>query len=932
MLATRNWRTKPARSVLAVLSVALGVGVVVWVTCCYESVRLKVTEVVLEWIGRSHVIVEPEMGVWAFFDQELEDRVAKAPGVLHTTVHTREYVEVMPAPSAGAEPLRREGDTPAAPSYIRIEATGVIPEKEPAFRTHKVARGRFLRPDDRDALVMEELLARELRLDVGDSVLIRRHARSGPARRFTVVGIIDRRRASINQAQMVWMKLVDVQSVSGLPGKVKSLDVIVADPSGASIRETAAKVQALVGEYNAERQAKGLEVERVEVKTTETQHQKLGAAQGLLRFIMMLLSCAVLLTAFFIILATMSMGLTEQITEIGLLRCVGMTRRQLAGMVLLQTAPLGVMGTLLGLPLGLALQWLTMRLVPEYVGAMAVSGGGVLLGVGGGIGTTLLGAAAPAASALFVSPAEAVRVHAGGRFLRWVWLVAVAGVLLIGGYEVVKRGMSGESAATFDAKAVASLVLLYGGAALLVPAVIVVLGRPVVWASARMLGLRPQLLGGEVAKAPYRSAAICCGLMVGLSLIVGLVVWGESVKAGWQFPKEFPDAMLYSYEPLPLGKVRAACRAEGVAQFTVTDDFPFSLRKPPKSGFLRSLSGLDHFSRFLAIDPDEGFAIVKLAYIEGNEADATARLKQGRHVLITREFAQAQKKKLGDKVTIWVERENLTWKKATFTVAGVVASPGLDIAISFFNATTYFQTYSVGAIIGTLADAKRLFGRDYGKLMLFNFAFGEADATRITSDSAQSLGVTRTTAEGRPTFALGAGPIPGDGAEERVVNEILRRLEDPPKAFVTARELKHQIDQNINRVMLLLSAIPLVGLVMAALGMANLMAAHVASQARQIAVLRAIGVTRGQLVRMVIGEALVLGLIGSVVGLALGIVLGRTSNFMTTLLSGFHPEFAVPWGMVAAGAVLATVLCLLAALIPARCAAKSNIVSVLSGL
>ena len=63
LLVTRSWRTKPARSMLAILSVALGVGVVVWVTCCYESVRLKVTEVVLEWIGRSHIVVEPERGV-----------------------------------------------------------------------------------------------------------------------------------------------------------------------------------------------------------------------------------------------------------------------------------------------------------------------------------------------------------------------------------------------------------------------------------------------------------------------------------------------------------------------------------------------------------------------------------------------------------------------------------------------------------------------------------------------------------------------------------------------------------------------------------------------------------------------------------------------------------------------------------------------------
>ncbi len=66
-LATRSWRIKPARSLLAVLAVALGVGVVVWVTCCYESVRRSIDQTVLDWIGRSHVIVEPRAGVWDFF-------------------------------------------------------------------------------------------------------------------------------------------------------------------------------------------------------------------------------------------------------------------------------------------------------------------------------------------------------------------------------------------------------------------------------------------------------------------------------------------------------------------------------------------------------------------------------------------------------------------------------------------------------------------------------------------------------------------------------------------------------------------------------------------------------------------------------------------------------------------------------------------------
>lgn len=927
-LATRNWRTRPARSALAVLAIALGVGVVVWVTCCYESVRVSVTKAVLDWIGRSHAMVEPSAGVWGCFSEDLAERIADVPGIEKLTMRTREYVDAAPPPSGlagGDEDLASSAD------FVRIEITGILPERELDFFSYKLAAGRFLRPDDRGAVLVEQLLAQEFKLAVGDTILLRHHSPPQPVQRFTIVGVVDRRRASANQAMMTWGNLPDVQSLCKLPRMVKSIDIQAFDPSPANIGRIAGEIQAIIEAYNRELKERGADKESTIVKTTEAQHQKLGAAQGLLQFIMLLLSCVVLMTAFFIIIATMGMGVTEQVTQLGLLRCVGVTRGQLGTLVLLQTVPLGVLGTLLGVPLGLLLYGVTVRLSPEYLGEMAVSRFGIGLAVLGGLGTTLLGAAIPAAGAFFVSPVEAVRAQVGRTWSRWFWLLAVLGAGLIGAHELLKRSMTRDGAVGFDAQAVAGLLLLYSGAALLAPAVVIVVGRAVVIVTASLLRLRPQLLGDEIAKAPFRAASICCGLMVALSLIVGLIVWGRSVKQGWEFPKEFPDALLYSYLPIPLETVLALRDTPGTIQFTAIDDFPFYLKRPPKSGLLRTFADLETFSRFMAIDPDTGLAIAKLTFIEGDEREAVAKLKQGGHLLITREFSKANSKHVGDKVTVWVEKKRDEFKRATFTVAGVVASPGVDIAISFFNASTYFQSYAVGAIIGTLDDAQKHFGRSYGKLILFNFDTAKSDASRVHSSANQAVVLeTQTTPGGRPTFAAGPGPIPGDGPEERIVNGMLEKLDWPPKAFVTARELKQQIDSSIDRVTLLLSAIPAVGLVIAALGVANLMAAGVAARSRQTAVLRALGVTKGQMARMVIGEGLVLGLLGSVMGLALGVYLGRTSNFLTELLSGFHPDFAVPWSKVCLGAALATGLCLLAALVPARYASRSNIVAALS--
>lgn len=921
LLTTRNWRAKPARTALSVGAVALGVAVVVWVTCCYESVSIKVTEVVLEWIGRSHIMVEPVEGRWAVFGEDIETPIARLSSVADTTTQTREFVEA-------SVRMKLPDGTPALSRFERIEVTGIRPDREERFRTYHMAEGRFLRPDDRDAVVVEKLLAEVWEIKLGDDLFVRDLEHSELARSFKVIGLVDRRRASANQLPMIWLSLTDVQAIRKLPGQVKSVDVILKNSDVESIRGATEDIRKIIDERKARGGEGATKTESLKITSTEAQHKRLDSAQRLLRFIMMLLSCVVLLTGFFIILATVNMGLTERITEMGLLRCVGVTRRQLCWQVFVETAPIGLAGTALGLGLGFLLQWITIAAARDYIGAMAVSKWGVALAIIGGAGTTLLGAIPPTVRALAVSPVEATRPMARPQ-RRWLALgAAFAGVVLIGAHELVKRMLDGDDPSGFDATAVVSLLFLYAGFALMTPAIVLVLGRIAVIVASAVLGLRPQLLGDEIDKAPYRSAAICSGLMVGLSLIVGLVVWGESVKTGWQFPKEFPEAILYAYNGVPLEKTKELQGLEGLKQFSAADDFSFWLKKP--SGLSALMSVLDKFSRFIAIDPETAFEPIKLTYIEGNQRDAVTKLRAGGHLLVTREFAQARNKKLGDQLTIWAQKPDGSYADATFTIAGVIASPGLDIAISFFNATSYYQVYSVGAIVGTQADAKRFFDRATAKLMFFNFDL--PDDVDETNASTTKLATT-TPAKQDPLdgISLGGGPVVGDGPEERIVNRMLEKLGWPVKAFVTARQLKTQINRNIDHVTLLLSSIPLVALIVAGLGVANLMMANVSARSRQIAVLRSIGATQGQIARIVIGEAVVLGLLGSAAGLALGAYLGNTSNDMTAILTGYTPVFAVPWWKVMAGGMLATGMCVLAALLPARYASRSNIVAVLGG-
>src|SRR5262249_231631 len=230
---------------------------------------------------------------------------------------------------------------------------------------------------------------------------------------------------------------------------------------------------------------------------------------------------------------------------------------------------------------------------------------------------------------------------------------------------------------------------------------------------------------------------------------------------------------------------------------------------------------------------------------------------------------------------------------------------------------------------------KRIFGNDSARLLLFNFALSRdtddksADAARfggLTKRPSGESGSVISHAEGHLRAAAAAA---GTDVEKYIVSQITERLQPPDVASVRARQLKQSIDKNIDRVTLLLAAIPTVGLIVAALGVANLMMANVASRQRQIAVLRAVGATQFQMLRLVVAEALILGLVGSLLGLIMGLHLGRSSTYLTSVLWGFEPKFAVPWPMVIAGGGLAMLLCLVSGLAPARVASRSNIVAAL---
>jgi putative ABC transport system permease protein len=117
----------------------------------------------------------------------------------------------------------------------------------------------------------------------------------------------------------------------------------------------------------------------------------------------------------------------------------------------------------------------------------------------------------------------------------------------------------------------------------------------------------------------------------------------------------------------------------------------------------------------------------------------------------------------------------------------------------------------------------------------------------------------------------------------------------------------------------------LISIVVGSLGVVNTLTMSVIERRREIGMLRAIGTTRGQIVRMVMAESGLIGVIGGILGIATGVILARILFIGMTTMSGYQLTFQLPPVSVLVSLVMAIVISQIAALPPARRASRVKI-------
>jgi putative ABC transport system permease protein len=164
---------------------------------------------------------------------------------------------------------------------------------------------------------------------------------------------------------------------------------------------------------------------------------------------------------------------------------------------------------------------------------------------------------------------------------------------------------------------------------------------------------------------------------------------------------------------------------------------------------------------------------------------------------------------------------------------------------------------------------------------------------------------------------------PGE-AQKAGVESGLERF--PDTRVQSRQEWIDKEDEEISQFLLLLYVLLALSVIVSLFGMVNTLALSVFERTRELGMLRAVGMTRRQVRRMVRHESVITALIGAALGLPLGIFLAL---LVTQALSEYDLQFAIPLGALITFVIVSVIAGIVAAILPARRAARLRVLEAL---
>jgi len=228
--------------------------------------------------------------------------------------------------------------------------TGIDPEKEAAVSTLKelVRRGEYLEQSDTDKALLGELLARNLKVDIGDELIVLGQGRDGSiaATVLTVKGIFSSGQDKFDR-NSVQMPLEYFQDVFSMRGSVH--EVVVVGNSLKKVTKTKEELEA--GVRNIDNDGNLAVLDWMELMPGIIQSIKLDLVSGLIMYVILIVVVA------FSILNTFLMAIFERTREFGVLIAIGMTPGRLMRSLFLESMTITLIGIILGIISGSLITW-----------------------------------------------------------------------------------------------------------------------------------------------------------------------------------------------------------------------------------------------------------------------------------------------------------------------------------------------------------------------------------------------------------------------------------------------------------------------------------------------------------------------------------------------------------------------------------------------
>ena len=141
-------------------------------------------------------------------------------------------------------------------------------------------------------------------------------------------------------------------------------------------------------------------------------------------------------------------------------------------------------------------------------------------------------------------------------------------------------------------------------------------------------------------------------------------------------------------------------------------------------------------------------------------------------------------------------------------------------------------------------------------------------------------------------------------------------------------EFRQSQQDQLNSFLAVIFVLLALSLVIALIGIANTLALSVFERTREIGLLRAVGMTRRQLRRAIRWEAVIIAIFGAILGLILGVIFGVAA--VVAIPDSFINTVSIPYGSLIVYLVIAGLAGIVAAILPARRAARLNVLDAIS--